>query len=73
MAKEIDFIRLDDESKDISEYPYALEAYDAGKPTGGCRVKTKDDLKAMYQLWKETYGMFDFKYYFTKNGKPIDI
>lgn len=73
--KEIDFIPIwmpmtEDE---IIKYPYIMEVYEYGKPSGGCRTKNKDDLKAMYQKWKDTYGIFNLKYIFKKNEKIIDI
>ena len=71
--KDIDFITLDDHLQDISEYPYSLEAYDYGKPCGGCRVRNKDDLKEMYVRWKESYGIFNLKYIFKKGDKIIEL
>ena len=72
MANKIDFLTFEESPEENPEYPYTLEAYDYGnKPSGGCRCKSKDDLRTMYQLWKETYGVYNLKYYFKKNDKEI--
>lgn len=72
MAKEIDFLTLEESPESNPDYPFTLEAYDYGdKPSGGCRCKTKDDLKLMYQLWKEVYGIYNLKYVFKKLDKEI--
>ena len=70
MAKTIDFIFL---SENEPGYDYTMEVFDEGKPTGGCRTKNKDDLKAMYNLWKETYGTMFLKYIFKKGDKVITL
>ena len=70
MAKAIDFIYLEDNNPN---YPFSMEAYEYGKPSGGCRTKTKEDLRAMYELWKETYGMINLRYIFKKNEEEIKI
>lgn len=71
--KDIDFIPLNYDEQDILEYPYSLEAYDYGKPCGGCRVRNKNDLKEMYVRWKESYGIFNLKYIFKKGDKIIEL
>ena len=70
MAKTIDFITI--EEGDPS-YPFSLEAWEYDKPSGGCRTKTKEDLRAMYELWKETYGTINLRYIFKKNEEEIRI
>lgn len=68
MSKEIDFITLEENNP---EYPFSMEAYEYNKPSGGCRTRNKNDLKAMYQLWKETYGTLNLKYIFKKNEEVL--
>ena len=68
MSKEIDFITLEENNP---EYSFSMEAYEYGKPSGGCRTRNKNDLKAMYQLWKETYGTLNLKYIFKKNEEVL--
>ena len=75
MSKQIDYIPLwlASSDQDILAYPYSLEAYDHGKPSGGCRTKNKEDLRSMYQIWKETYGTIELKYIFKKGEKVIEL
>lgn len=71
MSKEIDFITLD---KDNPVYMYSLEAIDdRNRECGGCRTRNKEDLRLMYQIWKETYGAFNLKYIFKKGGSVISL
>lgn len=70
MAKIIDFITLEENDP---AYPYSMEAYEYEKPSGGCRTRNKEDLKAMYQLWKEIYGTINLKYYFKKGDRGIEL
>ena len=70
MAKQIDFITLDEIDP---AYPYSMEAYEYEKPSGGCRTRNKNDLQAMYQLWKEVYGTINLKYIFKKNDEKINL
>ena len=71
--KSIDFLTLEESPEGNPEYPYSLEAWEYDRPSGGCRCKSKDDLKAMYQLWKETYGTINLKYYFKKGEQVIQL
>ena len=68
--KTIDFITLEETDP---AYPYSMEAYEYEKPSGGCRTRNKNDLQAMYQLWKETYGTINLKYIFKKNDEKINL
>ena len=70
MSQEIDWVSLDVTSP---EYPYSLEAFDENKPCGGCRTKTKDDLKEMYRRWQERYSGLFLKYYFKRNERLIEL
>lgn len=70
MSQEIDWVNLEVISP---EYPYSLEAFDEGKSCGGCRTKTKDDLREMHRLWQERYSGLLLKYYFKKNERMIDL
>ena len=74
MAKEIDYITLDETPQDILSYQYSLEAYDdRNRDCSGCRTRNKEDLKSMYQLWKELYGTLNLKYTFKKGEKVIEL
>ena len=71
MAKRIDFIML---SETNPEYIYSLEAYDdLDRSCGGCRTKSKEDLKVMSNLWKELYGLLNLKYIYKKNNVVINL
>lgn len=71
MAKQIDFIML---SETNPEYTYSLEAYDdLNRSCGGCRTKSKEDLKAMNNLWKELYGLLNLRYIYKKNDTVINL
>lgn len=71
MARQIDFIML---SENSPEYVYSLEAYDdRNRPCGGCRTKNKDDLRAMNNLWKETYSLSNLRYVYKKNDTVINL
>ena len=73
MAKEIDFLTFDESPEVNSNYPYSLEAWEYEKPSGGCRCKNKEDLRAMYTLWKEIYGCYNLKYIFKKLNEQINL
>ena len=71
MAKQIDFIMLGEYSP---EYNYSLEAYyDLNRSCFGCRNKSKEDLKAMNNLWKELYGLLNLRYIYKKNDTVISL
>ena len=56
-------------------YNYSLEAFDdRNNSCGGCRTKSKDDLRKMYNLWKERYpSTMNLRYVFKKDDKQIAI
>lgn len=73
MAKEIDFLTLEESPEVNQNYPYSLEAWEYEKPSGGCRCKSKEDLRTMYTLWKEVYGTFNLKYMFKYLNQQINL
>ena len=73
MSREIDFVFLSDNNP---EYIYSLEVYDdRNQSCGGCRTRTKDDLRAMNNLWKERYPttMMGLRYIYKKEDKLITL